>query len=62
DPNDFATGSLSDELYEQYFSPDYEAFAAEHISKTGATATADELFPEKDDLTYAAPSIENLYF
>ena len=48
DPNDFATGSLSDELYEKYFSPDYEAFAAQHISKTGATASKDELFPTND--------------
>lgn len=50
-PNDFATGQLSDELYEQYFSPDYEAFAAEHIAKTGATSTIDELFPLNEDGT-----------
>lgn len=50
-PNDFATGQLSDELYEQYFSPDYKAFAAEHIAKTGATSTIDELFPLNEDGT-----------
>ncbi|MCQ2969202.1 MAG: penicillin-binding protein [Clostridium sp.] len=44
-PNDFATGQLSNELYKQYFSPDYEAFAINHIAKTGATAKLDELFP-----------------
>ena len=51
DPNDFATGQLSDELYAQYFSPDYEAFAAQHIAKTGATSTIDELFPLNEDGT-----------
>lgn len=49
DPNDFATGQLSDELYEKYFSPDYEAFAKQHIAKTGATSTVDELFPLNED-------------
>ncbi len=50
DPNDFAiAGELSDEKYEQYFSPDLTKFGTEHIQKTNATKSLDELFPLNDD-------------
>lgn len=48
-PNDFATGQLSDELYEYYFSPDLESYGKSYIAKTGATASLDELFPINDN-------------
>ncbi len=50
DPNDFAIpGELSDEKYEQYFSPDLTKFGTEHIQKTHATKSLDELFPLNED-------------
>lgn len=50
DPNDFAIpGELSDEKYNLYFNPDLTAFGSQHISKTNATRTLDELFPINDD-------------
>ena len=50
DPNDFAiAGELSDEKYEEYFSPDLTKFGTEHIKKTNATKTLDELFPLNED-------------
>lgn len=50
DPNIFSVpGMLTDELSQQYFSPDIESFANEYIQKTGATASIDELFPIDED-------------
>lgn len=49
DPNDFAIpGELSDEKFEQYFSPNLEKFGTEHIQKTRATKSIDELFPKNE--------------
>ena len=49
-PNDFAIpGELSDEKYEQYFSPDLTKFGTEHIQKTHATKSLDELFPLNEE-------------
>ena len=46
DPNDFAIpGELSDEKFEQYFYPDVEKLGKEHIRKTGANGSLDDLFP-----------------
>lgn len=50
DPNDFAiSGELSNEKYNQYFNPDLTGFGKEHISKTNATKTLDELFPVNEN-------------
>ena len=50
DPNDFAIpGELSDEKYEEYFSPDLTKFGTEHIQKTNAKKSLDELFPKNED-------------
>lgn len=50
DPNDFAIpGELSDEKYNQYFNPDFTTFGKQHISKTNATKTVDQLFPVNDN-------------
>lgn len=50
DPNDFAiSGELSNEKYNQYFNPDLTSFGKEHISKTNATKTLDELFPVNEN-------------
>lgn len=49
-PNDFAIpGQLSDELYEQYFSPNLEEFGKQHIKDTAATMNLDQLFPTNDN-------------
>lgn len=50
DPNDFAIpGELSDEKYNQYFNPDLTKFGKQHISKTNATKTLDQLFPVNEN-------------
>lgn len=50
DPNDFAIpGELSDEKYNLYFNPDLTNFGIQHIGKTNATKTLDDLFPLNDD-------------
>lgn len=50
DPNDFAIPSeLSTEKYNEYFNPDLEAFGTQHIQKSGATGTLDDLFPVDED-------------
>ena len=50
DPNIFSVpGMLTDELSQQFFSPDIDSFADEYIKKTGATASIDELFPIDED-------------
>ena len=49
-PNDFAIpGELSDEKYEEYFSPDLTKFGTEHIKNTNAKKSLDELFPLNED-------------
>ena len=49
-PNDFAIpGELTDEKYEEYFSPDLTKFGTEHIQKTHARKSLDELFPINED-------------
>lgn len=49
DPNDFAiSGELSDEKFTEYFNPNIEEFGKEHISKTGAKGSLDELFPKNE--------------
>ncbi|MCI9303308.1 MAG: penicillin-binding protein [Clostridium sp.] len=46
DPNDFAIPSeLSTEKYNKYFNPNYELFGTQHIQKSGAKGSLDELFP-----------------
>ena len=48
-PNDFAIpGQLSEEKYEEYFNPNLEEFGKQHISKTNAKGTLDELFPKNE--------------
>lgn len=50
DPNDFSIpGELSDEKYEEYFNPDLTKFGTDHIQKTGAFKSLDELFPINDN-------------
>lgn len=50
DPNIFSVpGLLTDELSQEYFSPDIDSFAKEYIQKTGATASIDELFPVDEE-------------
>lgn len=47
DPNKFAVkGSLSNEEYKKYFSPDLESYGNELIKRTGLSKTVDELFPK----------------
>ena len=47
DPNIFAiSGQLTGQQYKQYFSPDYEAFGSEYISKNGLNVSIDDLFPK----------------
>lgn len=49
DPNDFAIpGELSDEKYNKYFNPDLNTFGSQHISKTNASKTLDQLFPTNE--------------
>ena len=46
DPNVFSIpGMLTDELSQEYFSPDIESYAKEFIQRTGATGGIDYLFP-----------------
>lgn len=47
DPNEFAvSGTLSDEKTKEYFSPDYEVFGNEIISRLNLNKSIDELFPK----------------
>ncbi len=48
DPNVFVLpGKLTDELYTEYFNPDYEKFASELIQRLGIMGkTSDDLFPK----------------
>ena len=46
DPNVFSIpGKLTDELSQEYFDPDIDAYAKEFIKRTGATGGIDYLFP-----------------
>lgn len=50
DPNVFSIpGMLTDELSQQYFSPDIESYAKEFIQRTGATGGIDYLFPINEE-------------
>ncbi len=50
DPNVFSIpGMLTDELSQQYFSPDIESYAKEFIQRTGATGGIDYLFPVNEE-------------
>lgn len=50
DPNVFSIpGKLTDELSQEYFDPDIDAYAKEFIKKTGATGGIDYLFPMDED-------------
>lgn len=50
DPNIFSIpGRLTDELSQEYFNPDIDAYAKEFIKRTGATGGIDYLFPMDDD-------------
>lgn len=50
DPNVFSIpGKLTDELSQQYFSPDIESYAKEFIQRTGATGGMDYLFPINEE-------------
>lgn len=50
DPNIFSIpGMLTDELSKQYFDPDIDSFAKEHIQRTGATGDIDYLFPVSEE-------------
>lgn len=50
DPNVFSIpGKLTDELSQQYFSPDIESYAKEFIQRTGATGGIDYLFPISEE-------------
>lgn len=50
DPNVFSIpGKLTDELSQQYFSPDIESYAKEFIQRTGATGGIDYLFPINEE-------------
>lgn len=50
DPNVFSVpGMLTDELSQQYFSPDIESYAKEFIQRTGATGDIDYLFPISEE-------------
>lgn len=50
DPNVFSIpGMLTDELSQQYFSPDIESYAKEFIQRTGATGGMDYLFPINEE-------------
>ena len=50
DPNLFAIpGQLTTEQNKQYFNPDLEEFAEEHIKRTGATKGVDDIFPVDED-------------
>ena len=50
DPNVFSVpGMLTDELSQQYFSPDIESYAKEFIQRTGATGGIDYLFPISEE-------------
>lgn len=52
DPNVFAIpGRLTSEMYKEYFTPDYRAFAEEFIAEMGLTLTPEELFRFNDDGT-----------
>lgn len=50
DPNVFSIpGKLTDELSQEYFDPDIDAYAKEFIKRTGATGDIEYLFPMDDD-------------
>ncbi|MBS5950105.1 MAG: penicillin-binding protein [Clostridium sp.] len=50
DPNVFSIpGKLTDELSQEYFDPDIDAFAKEYMQKTGATGDIEDLFPMNED-------------
>lgn len=50
DPNVFSIpGKLTDELSQEYFDPDIDAYAKEFIKRTGATGGIDYLFPMDED-------------
>ncbi|MDD6794581.1 MAG: penicillin-binding transpeptidase domain-containing protein [Clostridiaceae bacterium] len=48
-PNDFASGKLSDDKRNYYLNPDYEAYAQQIISKFGLNKTTNDLFPLNED-------------
>lgn len=50
DPNVFSIpGRLTDELSQEYFDPDIDAYAKEFMKRTGATGDIEELFPRDED-------------
>ena len=48
-PNMFASGKVTGEEVENLLAPDLEAYAVEHIRKTGINKTVDDLFPKDAD-------------
>ena len=50
DPNIFSIpGRLTDELSQEYFDPDIDAFAKQYMKNTGATGNIEDLFPMNED-------------
>jgi len=54
-PNDFASGKLSDEKRNEYLNPNYESYGQYIINKFGLKKQVKDLFPENEDGSRSDP-------